>query len=413
MQQNYQGGDQSSWLLGDSGYPLQPWLMTPFNPPPPHDTPEGRFNDSQSQTRSCVERCIGVWKARFRCLRKDRVLHYTPERAVLHNIALQYRVPNPEGLIGEELDHVNPPREGLEVDHNHRAKKSFNVMTWNAGGAIRRKSPQLLHFLTAHHIDVAMIQETHLRPKHRWRIPGYFVYRTDRPARQGQNTTSGGGTAVLIAEDVISRPVTSEATSLNLLETTSAILTANHLGVTLNRRLTLVSHVQKVAVCAREKRRALLPILRSPSVPMTIKRITYEVIIRSALLYASPAWSGLLSSKGASILSKVERSILRSMLAHGWIFHNLITYSQCAIDPILDVAKERAKKFFARLPYLSHSHLRELTTDSPQPWDIFKRPISSTGRQGTTPLPRMERKRNRLLAAKAAAKAAAARGHAP
>ncbi|KAG8224835.1 hypothetical protein J437_LFUL002282 [Ladona fulva] len=127
MQQSVQGGDRSSWLLGNSGYPLQPWLMTPFCHPPP-DTPEDRFNDSQAKAWSCVERCIGVWKSQFRCLRKDRTLHYTPERAgiiinacaVLHNMALDYRVPHPEELLREELDgvevdHFNPQREGLEV----------------------------------------------------------------------------------------------------------------------------------------------------------------------------------------------------------------------------------------------------------------------------------------------------------
>ncbi|KAG8237242.1 hypothetical protein J437_LFUL017352 [Ladona fulva] len=40
--------------------------------------------------------------------------------AILHNIALHYRVPHPEELLREELDgveeeHFNPQREGLEV----------------------------------------------------------------------------------------------------------------------------------------------------------------------------------------------------------------------------------------------------------------------------------------------------------
>lgn len=50
--------DQNSWLLGDSGYPQEPWLMTPVTGAPPH-TAEGRYTAAHVHTRNCVERCIG------------------------------------------------------------------------------------------------------------------------------------------------------------------------------------------------------------------------------------------------------------------------------------------------------------------------------------------------------------------
>lgn len=46
------------WLLGDSGYPLQPWLITPYRSPQ-EGSVESKFNDAHSAARSTVERCIG------------------------------------------------------------------------------------------------------------------------------------------------------------------------------------------------------------------------------------------------------------------------------------------------------------------------------------------------------------------
>lgn len=51
--------------IGDSGYPLRPWLLTPFLNAEPN-TPEYRFNKTFCHARSCIERCNGVLKMRFR-----------------------------------------------------------------------------------------------------------------------------------------------------------------------------------------------------------------------------------------------------------------------------------------------------------------------------------------------------------
>ncbi|KAG8234693.1 hypothetical protein J437_LFUL015347 [Ladona fulva] len=103
---------------------MQPWLMTSISNPP-LDSPEERYNARHRQARSCVERCIGVWKAWFRCLRKDRTLHYSPERAgilicacaILHNMALYYQVPHlaiaADEFLNDEENEAHLPMDGV------------------------------------------------------------------------------------------------------------------------------------------------------------------------------------------------------------------------------------------------------------------------------------------------------------
>jgi len=84
------------WILGDSGYPLEPWLITPIDHPTNQD--EITFNNLQAKARNTVERAIGLLKARWRCTCKQRMLHYSPTVArkiinacaALHNFCLAH-----------------------------------------------------------------------------------------------------------------------------------------------------------------------------------------------------------------------------------------------------------------------------------------------------------------------------------
>nr|XP_050031665.1 putative nuclease HARBI1 [Dermacentor andersoni] len=84
------------YLLGDSGYPLEPWLLTPVTGHPPIHTAEGRYNTAHAAMRSIVERCIGLLKSRFRCLQRYCAVLYELDHAenivaacsVLHNLCL-------------------------------------------------------------------------------------------------------------------------------------------------------------------------------------------------------------------------------------------------------------------------------------------------------------------------------------
>ncbi|KAJ3623608.1 hypothetical protein Zmor_004405 [Zophobas morio] len=126
LQNLHTRGHSTYYVLGDSGYALRPWLMTPIQNVVPN-TPEGRYNESQKRTRSIIERCNGVLKMRFRCLLKHRVLHYHPEKAgkiikvcvVLHNMCIANNVEEQEDNDEVEVDFgMNINDE--QIAHNER-----------------------------------------------------------------------------------------------------------------------------------------------------------------------------------------------------------------------------------------------------------------------------------------------------
>lgn len=65
---------------------------------------EDTFNKAHVSARVVIENTFGRLKNRWRCVHRDRTLHYQPEKCsriilaccVLHNIALKYNIPDPE-----------------------------------------------------------------------------------------------------------------------------------------------------------------------------------------------------------------------------------------------------------------------------------------------------------------------------
>lgn len=100
-------------LPGDLGYPLEPWLLTPFRSPA--SSKEEAFNNAHRRTRVRIEQCFGVLKMRFRCLQRYRTLHFAPDRAgnivtacaVLHNMCIAYNMPEPTEGGDEEHEEGN------------------------------------------------------------------------------------------------------------------------------------------------------------------------------------------------------------------------------------------------------------------------------------------------------------------
>lgn len=98
-----------SFITGDAGYSLEPWLMTPITNAP-EGSAEERYTQCHTSTRNCVERMFGVLKNVWRCLLSHRVLHYKPimaaniiiSCAVLHNMRLRCNLIDSEFDIDEE-----------------------------------------------------------------------------------------------------------------------------------------------------------------------------------------------------------------------------------------------------------------------------------------------------------------------
>ena len=66
--EDFEAGRHPWRLLGDSGYPLRDWLMTPYLSPASRS--QERYNVAHIRTRNVVERCIGVLKKRWACLHR-------------------------------------------------------------------------------------------------------------------------------------------------------------------------------------------------------------------------------------------------------------------------------------------------------------------------------------------------------
>ncbi|KAK3931509.1 Putative nuclease [Frankliniella fusca] len=117
MEDLYRGGEHC-WLIGDSGYPHEPWLHVPFADPAP-GTPEANFNRALRIDRSVVERTIGHLRNRFRCVSKHRVLEYAPQKAgqiincvaVLHYQCVRAHIPLPDEEESSDSEDENDAAE--------------------------------------------------------------------------------------------------------------------------------------------------------------------------------------------------------------------------------------------------------------------------------------------------------------
>ena len=130
LNQIFEDGEiTGGWLLGDSAYPLRPWLLTPILNPT--NRKEENYNTAHARARNAIEKCFGVWRMRFRCIDHSggNLLYYPPRAckiiiatAVLHNICIVNNLPLPNEPNGNQQRqthdngfNINRLNDGIKV----------------------------------------------------------------------------------------------------------------------------------------------------------------------------------------------------------------------------------------------------------------------------------------------------------
>ena len=99
-------------------------------------TPEYLYTKAHCSDRNAIERCIGVLKARWRCLLWDRTLHFTPLKAglivnacvVLHNFCRMRNVQDPPPVREPRDNRANNVPDEDEIDLEDAGVRQLRIL---------------------------------------------------------------------------------------------------------------------------------------------------------------------------------------------------------------------------------------------------------------------------------------------
>ena len=72
----------------------------------------------------------------------------------------------------------------------------MNIVFWNCQG-LRPKRKELQNYLLENQIDILALNETFLKPKFKFHLPGYDIYKNDRLVG------TKGGVSILVKKGII------------------------------------------------------------------------------------------------------------------------------------------------------------------------------------------------------------------
>lgn len=99
-------------------------------------SPESVYTTVHGKARVVIENTFGRLKNRWRCLSKDRTLHYNPERCaaiimaccLLHNLAINFSVPDPEEVVEESTNTSEVALQECDGDDLLRGRIFRNIL---------------------------------------------------------------------------------------------------------------------------------------------------------------------------------------------------------------------------------------------------------------------------------------------
>lgn len=136
---------------------------------------------------------------------------------------------------------------------------------------------------------------------------------------------------------------------------------AKYLGVTIDKRLTLNSHIQNTIQKAKCARAALYPLINNHSpIPITVRLTIFKIYLKPLLTYASPAWSPLISKSNWTKIEAVQNIALRSITGAHYLTHNIILLSNTNTNTIQTEIQRTCKAFLYRTNISKFPHLQKL-----------------------------------------------------
>lgn len=103
-------------LLGDSGYPLKKYLITPILNP--ETAAERRFNQAQIKTRGIVERTFGIWKRRFPILSLGIRNKLITAQSIVVATAVVHNITQEQNDFFEDVPDVPHDDENILIDND-------------------------------------------------------------------------------------------------------------------------------------------------------------------------------------------------------------------------------------------------------------------------------------------------------
>mgnify|MGYP003623267833 FL=1 len=84
----------------------------------------------------------------------------------------------------------------INGDMRRGTNRPLKLLAFNADGIISQKY-ELCELIQSEKSDIILLNETHLKPHHRFNVPNFTTYRIDRLTQDG-----GGGTAILVKSGI-------------------------------------------------------------------------------------------------------------------------------------------------------------------------------------------------------------------